>query len=96
MCKMYGVENRGGASELQDLDMLDGTTFDAAKEEGDKSEFFKLGDNVRMTGLDHKTSLVTKPSSDTHGQKLSGWGDRMEGDPYLAVGPAEIHLKNSI
>ena len=79
---------QGGASELQDLDMLDGTTFDPAKEEGGKSEFFKLGDNVRMTGLKHNTSLVTKPSSDTHGKKLSGWGDRVEGNPYLAVGPA--------
>ncbi len=81
---------QGGVSELQDLDMLDGTTFDAANEGADKSEFFKLGDGIgsRMTGLDHKTSLVTKPSSDTNGQKLSGWGDRMEGDPYLAIGPA--------
>ena len=81
---------KGAASELMDMGMLDDTTFEPANEEGSKkSEFFKLGENVRMTGLAHETSLITKPDSDTTGKKLSDWGTISKEQPnqYLAVGP---------
>ena len=87
---MQDVKRReaGGAAELQDLNQMD-TTFAPAKEGGEKSEFFEIsGIGSRMTGLNHKTSLVTQPSSNTEGQKISDWPDSFVGSPYLAVGPS--------
>ena len=77
----------GGAVELQTANTLDATTFDPAREKGGKSEFFNIGgEDFRMTGLNHNTSLVTQPSSEYQGRKLSGAGEP-EGPQYLAVGP---------
>lgn len=71
---------------LNDLD----NTFDPVDESGtEKSTFFAIdGISSQMSGLDHKTSLITKASDERVGNKLSGWHTELVGPQYLAVGPS--------
>jgi len=70
-------------------------TFPPVKLESgeEKPEFFKIeGTGVRMSGLKHNSSIITRSSPERQGSKLTGWG-RPEGAIYMAIGPEEADDK---
>jgi len=85
----------GAPTSQATLSKLDNTFPPVKVSAGEeKPNYFQInGLGVRMNGLNHKSSIITRPGSDRIGSKLSGWGGARQGDPYLALGPANSATK---